>query len=84
MFYEIPVHFEMFVGVWRSDGFLDGEEFQIHADSTWNLTSNEAGKHDGVDTETTWNGEGILCLSAGRRNRFMPAAPVGCGAYHMG
>ena len=38
-YYEIPVHFDMFVGVWKGTGFLGGEEFQIHADGTWNKTS---------------------------------------------
>ena len=72
MFYEIPVHYEMFVGVWRSEGFFGGEEFEIHADSTWNLSSEPTGTHSGLDTETQWSGDGLLCLVAGRSSRFFP------------
>lgn len=89
MFYEIPVHFDMFVGTWMGEGVLDGVEFQIHADSSWNVIgAAKPGHHIVGDKEvksrTTWEADGGLCMYAGRLNKFFPATPLYCGYYHMG
>ena len=89
MFYEIPVHFDMFVGTWKGTGVLGDEEFQIHADSSWNvINAAHPGTHvvngNQVNSRTTWEADGGLCMYAGRLNRFFPATPLYCGYYHMG